>query len=203
MSNQQQVSASSLSTLSNDPSSLSCEPSLKLEKRQLDHAALVLDIFQGKGTMTKIVEGFTEDSCYEDPVAYAKNREEVAGQLLHIPTVTSSTSTHKFHITSLSPSISTKTGTGREVIADLIEVDFNHDLTFKIGPTYNLVTVLQIYSTPDGIVRLQDRPGDRIPDNGFAMALRKLNGIVAPKVAGVPKDEKEDAELAIKQNKQL
>ncbi|WVW85774.1 hypothetical protein I302_107812 [Kwoniella bestiolae CBS 10118] len=199
----QQVSAQSLSNLSNDPSLLSYDPSLILEKRHLDHAALVLDIFQGKGTMTKIVEGFAEDSCYEDPVAYAKNREEVAGQLLHIPTVTSSTSTHKFHITSLTRNTPTKTGTGREVTADLIEVTFNHDLSFTVGPTYNLDTVLQIYSTEGGIVRLQDRPGDRIPDNGFAMALRKLNGIVAPKVAGVPKDQKEDAELAMKQNKQL
>ncbi|WWC63159.1 uncharacterized protein I303_105759 [Kwoniella dejecticola CBS 10117] len=197
--NRDGVSASSLGELHNDPSQLVYDPSLNLSERHLRHAALVLDIFQGKGTMTKINDNFTEDSIYEDPVAIGRDRHEVAGQLLHIPTVTSSTKTRKFSIISLTPGVSTTTGSKREVKADLIEVEFNHDLNFKVGPTYNLDTTLQIYSTEEGIVRLQDRPSDRIPDNGFAMALRKLNGVVAPKVAGVPKNQKEDAEKALKQ----
>ncbi|WWC90867.1 uncharacterized protein L201_005804 [Kwoniella dendrophila CBS 6074] len=197
MTSTQGVSATSLSELHNDPSLLKYDESLGLSKQHLEHAALVLDIFQGKSTMTKIVNGFTEDSCYEDPVAFAKNREEVAGQLLHIPTVTSSTQTHKFEIIKLTKNVSTTSGDGKSYQADLIEIQFNHDLSFKLGPTYNLDTILQIYSTPQGIVRLQDRPSDKIPDNGFAMALRKLNGIVAPKVAGVPQNEKEDAEMAL------
>ncbi|OCF37794.1 hypothetical protein I317_07521 [Kwoniella heveanensis CBS 569] len=205
-SQSQPISSASLKELHNDPSSLTIDPSVeaqgKLTLQHREHIALVLDLFQGHGTMSKIVEGFTEDAGYEDPVAYAKNREEVAGQLLHIPTVTSSTNTRKATVTSLTTSIPTTSGTGRAVPdADLIEVDFLHDLSFKLGPTYHLDTTLQIYSTPQGIVRLQDRPGDRIPDNGFAMALRKLNGIVAPKVAGVPQNEKEDAEMALKNQK--
>ncbi|WWC71692.1 uncharacterized protein I206_105650 [Kwoniella pini CBS 10737] len=194
------VSASSLGELHNDPSKLSYDPTLKLSKRHLEHAALVLDIFQGKGTMTKINNGFTEDSIYEDPVAIGHDRQEVAGQLLHISTVTSSTKTNKFNIIDLTSNVETETGSKRKVKADLIQVEFNHDLNFKIGPTYNLDTTLQIYSTEEGIVRLQDRPGDKIPDNGFAMALRKLNGVVAPKVAGVPQNQKEDAEKALKQD---
>ncbi|WVQ99893.1 hypothetical protein IAU59_007036 [Kwoniella sp. CBS 9459] len=202
-SQQQPISASSLKELHNDPSSLDLSPSVqgKLTQQHLSHVALVLDLFQGHGTMSKIEDGFTEDAGYEDPVAFAKNREEVAGQLLHIPTVTSSTQTRKATVTNFTPSVPTTSGSGRSTTADLIEVDFLHDLTFKVGPTYHLDTTLQIYSTPEGIVRLQDRQGDKIPDNGFMMALRKLNGIVAPKVAGVPQNEKEDAEMALKNQK--
>ncbi|WRT68259.1 uncharacterized protein IL334_005235 [Kwoniella shivajii] len=190
------ITKTTLSDLHNDPSSISVDPSLGLKKRHLEHVALVLDLFQGHGTMAKIENGFTDDACYEDPVAYAKNRTEVAGQLLHIPTVTSSTKTHKANVIKFTRGVSTTSGTDRKAESDLIEVEFNHDLTFVVGPTYNLDTVLQIYSTPDGIVRLQDRPGSSIPDNGFAMALRKLNGIVAPKAAGVPQTSEEDLKLA-------
>ncbi|WVR07393.1 hypothetical protein IAU60_004434 [Kwoniella sp. DSM 27419] len=197
----QPISSSSLRELANDPNSIEHDPSLQLEQRHLEHVALVVDLFQGHGTMAKIVNGFTEDAGYEDPVAYAKNREEVAGQLLHIPTVTSSTATHKVYIKALHPNTPITSGTGRETTADLIEVEFKHDLTFKVGPTYHLETVLQVYSTPQGIVKLKDRDGEKIPDNGFAMALRKLNGIIVPATIGVPQNEKEDAELALKNQK--
>nr|XP_031860116.1 uncharacterized protein CI109_004480 [Kwoniella shandongensis]KAA5527188.1 hypothetical protein CI109_004480 [Kwoniella shandongensis] len=190
------TSVADLSKFYNDPSQIDADPSLSttLTTQHREHVALVLDLFQGHGTMKKIENGFVEDACYEDPVAYAKNRIEVAGQLLHIPTVTSSTQTHRARIISLNPSVSTTTGTSRPVIADEIHVDFKHDLTFKIGATYHLETTLVVFSTKEGIVRFQDRKSESIPENSLALALRKLNGIIAPKVAGLPKDDEQDAE---------
>ncbi|KAK8854908.1 hypothetical protein IAR55_003647 [Kwoniella newhampshirensis] len=197
------ISAESLSKFYNDPNKIDADPSLPLTDLHRQHVALVLDLFQGHGTMTKIENGFVEDAVYEDPVAYAKNRMEVAGQLLHIPTVTSSTHTHLAKIASLTPSVQTTTGSNRSVTADEIHVDFKHDLVFKIGPTYHLETTLVVFSTKEGIVRFQDRKSESIPDNGLMMALRKLNGIIAPKVAGVPRDQKEDAEWAAANEKKM
>lgn len=68
---------SSLTSLSNQPSTLRYAPGIKLTPTQQYHACLVLDLFQAKGTWAKIEQGLTEDAVYEDLFATAKNRVEV------------------------------------------------------------------------------------------------------------------------------
>jgi hypothetical protein len=67
----------SLTSLSNQPSTLRYAPGIKLTPTQQYHACLVLDLFQAKGTWAKIEQGLTEDAVYEDLFATAKNRVEV------------------------------------------------------------------------------------------------------------------------------
>lgn len=83
--------------------------------------------------------------------------------------MTSSTKTKSYTVSSLKPSVPTTTGQDRAVTADEILVDFVHDLTFKIGFTYELNTQLVIFSSAEEgkIVRLQDRPKERMLDNGL------------------------------------
>lgn len=67
----------SLTSLSNQPSTLRYAPGIKLTPTQQYHVCLVLDLFQAKGTWAKIEQGLTEDAVYEDLFATAKNRIEV------------------------------------------------------------------------------------------------------------------------------
>lgn len=78
---QAQVSASDLHTPSNSPSelrqSLSTPSGERLTERQATHLAVVLDMFQAKGTMAKMNDYFVDDAVYEDLFATCKNRDEV------------------------------------------------------------------------------------------------------------------------------
>lgn len=90
----------------------------------------------------------------------------LAGQLLNLPMLVKSTETHKAIVTAVSPSTA-QTGS-REVTADEILVDFEHTFVFKALPKgVTMRTTLVIYSAGDKIVRLQDRPDDKIPDNAL------------------------------------
>jgi hypothetical protein len=60
----------------NDPSTLNIAPGVTLTDLQRRHVALVLDLFQGKGTMAKINENFDDEVVYEDHFATARNKEE-------------------------------------------------------------------------------------------------------------------------------
>lgn len=84
------VTTSDLHTPSNNPSDL--QSTLKtpdgtsLSDRQAKHLAIVLDLFQAKGTMAKMNDNFTEDAVYEDLFASCKNRDEV-GMSSHLPSL--------------------------------------------------------------------------------------------------------------------
>lgn len=72
-----QVSATDLHTLVNDPSTIQSAPGVSLTDLQKKHVAVVLDMFQAKGTMAKLTDNFTDDAVYEDLFATCKNRTEV------------------------------------------------------------------------------------------------------------------------------
>jgi hypothetical protein len=83
------VTKSDLHEPSNSPSSLQAlKPtdgsSTSLSDRQARHFAIVLDLFQAKGTMAKIKDNFTENAVYEDLFATCKNRDEVGTSFLHV-----------------------------------------------------------------------------------------------------------------------
>jgi hypothetical protein len=75
------VTTSDLYTPTNSPSEL--QNTLKtpngqsLSERQAKHLAIVLDLFQAKGTMAKMNDNFTPDAVYEDLFASCKNRDEI------------------------------------------------------------------------------------------------------------------------------
>jgi hypothetical protein len=75
------VTSSDLHDPSNSPSHLQStfktSDGSSLSDRQAKHLAIVLDLFQAKGTMAKLNDNFTKDAVYEDLFATCKNREEV------------------------------------------------------------------------------------------------------------------------------
>lgn len=79
--NKEPVTTSDLQTPVNVPSdlqqSLATPDGSKLSERQAKHLAIVLDLFQAKGTMAKMNDNFTEDAVYEDLFASCKNRDEI------------------------------------------------------------------------------------------------------------------------------
>jgi len=81
MTNKEPVTTSDLYSPTNSPSDL--QSTLKtpdgqtLSERQAKHLAIVLDLFQAKGTMAKMNDNFTEDAVYEDLFASCKNRDEI------------------------------------------------------------------------------------------------------------------------------
>ncbi|KAJ9097857.1 hypothetical protein QFC19_006649 [Naganishia cerealis] len=107
---------SSLTSLTNQPSTLRYAPGVQLTPTQQHHVCLVLDLFQAKGTWAKIEKGLAEDAVYEDLFATAKNRVEVenlitilalhrdtAGQFLGLPIVTTKSETISHEITAVKP----------------------------------------------------------------------------------------------------
>ena len=52
-------------------------PGVDLTDRQAYHVGVVLDIFQAKGTASKLNDAFSEDAVYVDKFAECKNREEI------------------------------------------------------------------------------------------------------------------------------
>jgi hypothetical protein len=74
------VTTSDLYTPTNSPhdlQSLKTRDGQTLSERQAKHLAIVLDLFQAKGTMAKMNDNFTEDAVYEDLFASCKNRDEI------------------------------------------------------------------------------------------------------------------------------
>ncbi|CAD6567863.1 MAG: hypothetical protein TREMPRED_004033 [Tremellales sp. Tagirdzhanova-0007] len=202
-----QVTASELHTIDNDPSTLAIAQGVKLSDAQRKHVAVVLDLFQAKGTMAKLDDNFTENAVYEDLFASAKNREEVAGQLLHLPTICQSARTLAYEVNSCSPTTTTD-GTGTQLDANEILVRFKHVFEFKLplprgGREVEVNTTLVIFSSEETgkIVRLQDRPDEDIPDNAVLAWIRRMNAVGVPKVVGIPKDEKADAEKVMSQQR--
>lgn len=72
-----QVTQEELHKPSNDPSTLNIAPGVNLTDVQRKHVAVVLDLFQGKGSMSKINDNFSPDGVYEDEFAKAGGIEEV------------------------------------------------------------------------------------------------------------------------------
>ena len=145
-----------------------------------------------------------------------------AGQLLHIPTICQSARTLAYEVISCSPATTTD-GTGTRLDAHEILVKFKHVFEFKLplpkgGREVEINTTLVIFSSEEAgkIVRLQDRPDEKIPDNAVLYVrlfshqslwtelmrfkwIRRLNGLGVPKVMSMPKDEKEDAEKVMRE----
>jgi len=75
------VTSSDLHDPSNSPSNLqstlATPDGTSLSETQARHLAIVLDLFQAKGTMAKLNDNFTKDAVYEDLFASCKNRDEV------------------------------------------------------------------------------------------------------------------------------
>lgn len=172
-------------------------PGVTLTDTQRYHVGLVLDLFQAKGTTTKLTQGFTEDAVYEDAFATAKNREEVAGQLLGLPVVCKSSETIRHEVVSVKPL------SDPDVIKELIggasqdsnatpnhiepsslmnsaiaantsriKMSFEHKFTFKPAGSVTMNTHLIIFSEnaeqgSGKIRRLQDRPMENIPGNSL------------------------------------
>ncbi|ODN81530.1 hypothetical protein L202_01950 [Cryptococcus amylolentus CBS 6039] len=203
------VTASSLHSFTNDPSTLILSPGVQPTDLQRQHIGVVLDLFQAKGTKAKLDDNFTKDAVYEDLFASCKTREEVGGQLLHLPTVLSSTTTRSYTVSQIIPNTSTTDGTGRTLSTDLISIPIKHIFEFKVPllpsklKSVTMDSTLEIYSSKDAeggkIVRLQDRPKENIPDFALLNWMRKFNAETVPKVVPLPKNDKEDAEKALKQ----
>ena len=71
------VTSAELHETNNDPSSLKIASGVKLSSIQRKHVAVVLDLFQAKGTMAKIKDTFSVNAVYEDLFASCKNRDEL------------------------------------------------------------------------------------------------------------------------------
>ncbi|ORY35397.1 hypothetical protein BCR39DRAFT_585037 [Naematelia encephala] len=201
------VTSTELHSSANDPSTLNFAPGLSPTDLQRRHAAIVLDMFQAKGTMAKLRDNFSEDAVYEDLFASCKTREEVGGQLLHLPTICTSATTNSHLITSLNP-ITTTSGSGRSVPTTEIAIKVDHTFVFKAplpvsARSITMNTTLLVYSDEQEgkIVRLQDRPMEQIPENALLSWIRRGNAVGVPKVIPLPKDEKEDAEKVLKQQR--
>jgi hypothetical protein len=81
------VTTSDLYTPTNSPhdlQSLKTRDGQSLSERQAKHLAIVLDLFQAKGTMAKMNDNFTSDAVYEDLFASCKNRDEIGESLIYI-----------------------------------------------------------------------------------------------------------------------
>ncbi|KAF7977459.1 hypothetical protein HWV62_3641 [Athelia sp. TMB] len=210
------VSSQELHTIQNEPTNI--PSSVTLSDLQKRHVGLVLDLFQAKGTMAKIEDGFTEDAVYEDMFATCKDRKElgmsrtwlstrdglitkiVAGQFLGLPIVTKESITLYAEVVSLTPGASATRGNNVPAKADQIDIRFTHRFIFKFGgKQVDMNSTLIVFSDEkEGkIIRLQDRPMEEIPDNSLISALRKLNAVVAPAMV-IPQDEKKDADMVEK-----
>ena len=94
-----QVTATDLHATANDPSTLQIAPGVELSDAQRKHVAVVLDLFQAKGTMAKFNDNFTENAVYEDLFALAKNREEVGeSSCFSTPSTPAIFCKHRFNI---------------------------------------------------------------------------------------------------------
>ena len=79
MSAERTVTAEELHTPTNTPSDVRSHlaPGVSLTDAQAFQVGVVIDIFQGKGTQSKLNDAFTEDAVYEDKFADCRNRDEI------------------------------------------------------------------------------------------------------------------------------
>ena len=86
MSADKTVTSEELHTPTNTPAEVRSHlaPGVELTDAQAFQVGVVLDIFQGKGTQSKIDDAFTEDAVYEDKFADCKNREEIGASHKHL-----------------------------------------------------------------------------------------------------------------------
>ncbi|KAK4688561.1 hypothetical protein P7C73_g1536, partial [Tremellales sp. Uapishka_1] len=190
------VTAAEVHEIQNQADTIKVAPGITITELQRRHVGVVLDLFQAKGTMSKLRDNFVQDAVYEDLFAKCKNLDEVAGQLLGLPVVTKSSTTLSYLVDSIKPS-SCEDGTGASVPSDEISVDFKHRFEFKLGgKEVTMHSTLLIWSSKEvgKIIRLQDRPLSDIPD----YSILTMNAIVAPTLIGIPAGEKEDAEKVMK-----
>lgn len=155
------VSSASLHEIQN--TALDIAPGINLTDLQKRHIGLVLEMFQAKGTIAKIDDGFTEVAVYEDLFATAQNRREVAGQFLGLPIVTKSSTT-------VSHLVESATAPTPPATAYELHVKIHQCFVFKpLGTEVNMKSTLVIFSdeAKGKITRLQDRPMEEIPDNSL------------------------------------
>jgi hypothetical protein len=103
---------------------------------------------------------------------------QVAGQMVNLPTVVKSTSTHRHDLLSIKAAQTTD-GAGKETEADEIQISFKHTFEFKSplpksASSVTMDSTLFIYSTEAGIVRFSDRPEGKIPDNSVLSVSQDL-----------------------------
>ena len=70
---------------SNDPNSLDVAPGVTLSQDERHGVAVIIDLFQGKGTMAKLKDVFDEHAVYEDEFAISGGIEQVG--MFNPPTV--------------------------------------------------------------------------------------------------------------------
>ncbi len=73
----EQISSQELHTPSNDPNHLDVAPGVQLSQNQRTKVAIIIDLFQGKGSMSKLKDAFAEDGVYEDEFAISGGIEQV------------------------------------------------------------------------------------------------------------------------------
>lgn len=105
------------------------------------------------------------------PLSYVAHADQVAGQMVNLPTVVKSTETLNLKLISVT-STPTEDGRGKKMQADEIKAEFKHRFEFRLplpkgAREVTMNTTLFVYSTGEGIVRLADRPQDQIPDNSL------------------------------------
>lgn len=72
-----QVPTSELHKPSNDPNTLDIAPGVDLSEVERNHVAVIIDLFQGKGSMAKLKDTFAENGVYEDEFAISGGIEQV------------------------------------------------------------------------------------------------------------------------------
>merc|ERR1712232_532913 len=68
----------------NDPAALNVAPGVDLSPSQRRHVAVIIDLFQGKGSMSKVRDNFAPQGVYEDEFAKAGGIDQIAGQLVNV-----------------------------------------------------------------------------------------------------------------------
>jgi hypothetical protein len=140
--------------------------------------------------------------------------------MVNLPTVVKDTTTNKLDLESITK-MTTTDGKDKSIEADELKLGFNHTFQFrsplpKGASQVTMDTTLFIYSTDQGIVRFSDRPQGSIPGNALLSVcplfcvggrgcwyqfMRKMNAVGVPKVVGLPKNDEEDAEKVLKEQR--
>ena len=76
MATKDEVTFEELSQTAVDPATLNIAAGVALTDLQRRHVAVVLDLWQRRGTRAKLEENFVEDVLYEDHFAVCKDRKE-------------------------------------------------------------------------------------------------------------------------------
>lgn len=79
-----QITSQELHTPSNDPNSLDIAPGVTLSQNERHHVAVIIDLFQGKGSMAKLKDTFVQDAVYEDEFAISGGLEQVGTYVISL-----------------------------------------------------------------------------------------------------------------------